>query len=92
MSSRYSIVGEKSPSPLSPVTESPVTVISRYLPLPLSPVTVISRYRYLPVIFCPLSPVTVISRYRYLRSRYLPVITAQPQANSRSEGRTANVP
>ena len=75
------------PGPLSPVTESPVTVISRYRYLPPSPVTVISRYRYRPVIFCPLSPVTVIfplplspvifsplsPRYRYPRYRYRPL-------------------
>eukprot|EP00665_Eupelagonemidae_sp_cell47_P012461 gene12461-biopygen5639 len=67
----------KSSSPLSPVTESPVTGISRYRYLPPSPVTVIPRYRYRPAIFCPLSSITVISRYRYPRYRYPPVITAQ---------------
>eukprot|EP00665_Eupelagonemidae_sp_cell47_P013101 gene13101-biopygen2667 len=74
---RYPIVGVQSPSPLSPVTESPVTVISRYRYLPLSPVTVISRYRYPRYRYLPPSPVTVISRYRYPRYRYPPVITAQ---------------
>ena len=75
---RYPIVGVNSPSPLSPVTESPVTVISRYRYLPPSPVTVISRYRYRPVIFCPLSPVTVISPLPLSPVIFQPVISPVP--------------
>ena len=59
---RYPIVGLKSPSPLSPVTESPVTIIFRYRYIPQSSITVISRDRYRPVIFA-----------RCLRYRYPPL-------------------